>query len=53
MFPKKINNHVMKKRNIKKFKVNFARTERYKKSAIPFMVELLNKKDEQKKLMMI
>ena len=50
MFPKKINNHVMKKRNIKKFKVNFARTKRYKKSAIPFMVELLKKEDQQKKL---
>ena len=53
MFPKKINKHLMKKRNIKKYKVNFARTKRYKKSAIPFMAELLNKEDQEKKLMMI
>ena len=30
MFPKKISKHLMKKRNIKKYKVNFARTKRYK-----------------------
>ena len=50
---KTINKHLMKKRNIKKYKVNFARTKRYKKSAIPFMAELLNKEDQEKKLMMI
>ena len=33
MFPKKENMHQMKKRNTQKYKVNFAKTKRYKKSA--------------------
>ena len=53
MFTKKINNHLIKKKNIKKYKVNFARTKRYNNSAIPFVVELLNKEDQEKKRMMI
>ena len=36
-------------RSINKFKVNFARTKRYKNSAIPYMANLLNKDDEEKK----
>ena len=36
-------------RNKEKYVVNIARTERYKKSAIPFMQRLLNKDECEKK----
>ena len=49
MFPKKESNHKMKKRSEESFKVNFARTKRYKKSAIPYMVKLLNIEAEEKR----
>ena len=39
----------MKKRSEESFKVNFARTKRYKKSAIPYMVKLLNSEAEEKR----
>ena len=42
MFPK--NNNIKLLKNNEKFYVNFAHTERYKKSAIPQMQRLLNKK---------
>ena len=48
MFPKNIRKHGMKTRKTRKFKVNFARTKRYKNSAIPYMANLLNKDDERK-----
>ena len=51
MFPKKENKHQMEKRNTQKYKVNFAKTKRYKKSAIPFMAGLLNKEEKEKKQM--
>ena len=34
--------HGMKTRSKEKFDVHFARTERYRKSAIPYMQSLLN-----------
>ena len=52
MFPKKKNNHHMKKRNQQKYKINLAKTKRYKKSAIPFMADLLNKEDREKIMML-
>ena len=51
LFPLSNKNHQMKKRLTEKFKVYHARTERYKKSAIPFMQQLLN--TEAKKIQRI
>ena len=42
LFPLEKHNHSMKTRTQSFFKVNKARTERYKKSAIPYMQNLLN-----------
>ena len=38
----------MKLKNTDKFKITFARTERLKKSSIPYMKRLLNKHYKQK-----
>ena len=46
LFP--LNNHIKHLRNSERFKVNFASSERYKKSSIPYMQNLLNQ-DESKK----
>ena len=46
LFP--LNNHVKKLRHSEKFKVKFVANERYKKSSIPYMQNLLNQ-DEAKK----
>jgi hypothetical protein len=48
MFPKNVTKHRMKKRKTKKFKPRIIRTKRYQKSSIPYMIDLLNKDDEQK-----
>ena len=48
-FPRAKNKHKMKKRKQKKFKVNQIKTERYKRSAIPYMTNLLNN-DAEKRL---
>ena len=49
-FPKNVQKHKMKLRKRKKvFKTGRIRTERYKKSSIPFMVNLLNEEIENKK----
>ena len=48
MFPKRITIHKMKKRKEMKYSVRFARTKRYKKSTIPYMVGLLNSENEKK-----
>ncbi len=48
MFPKKTKLHCMSKRYQEKFLVKDTWTERYKRSAIPYMVKLLNKKDRKK-----
>ena len=42
LFPKKIIKHDHKLRNQDKFKINYARTNRYKNSAVPHMQKLLN-----------
>ena len=47
-FPVKKSEHKMKKRKTMKFKTNKTRTERYRKSAIPYMQRLLNKEDNLK-----
>ena len=36
-------------RNFEKFKVNHFNTERYKRSTIPYLQNLLNKDEQQKK----
>ena len=40
--------HDMKKRKKEKFKVKNIRTERYRKSALPYMTNLLNKYEDEK-----
>ena len=52
-FPKRITHHKMKKRKSEKFKRNKARTNRYQKSAIPYMQQLLNADNEEKNEMML
>ena len=42
MFPLANKKHSMNTRITEKFKVNKAKTERYRKSAIPYMQNLLN-----------
>ena len=42
LFPLAQAQHVMKTRSKEKFKVHYAKTERYRKSAIPYMQSLLN-----------
>ena len=49
MFPKNKSDHGMKKRNVEKFAVKKAVTERFRKSAIPSMQRLLNKDDKRKR----
>ena len=43
LFHVRNNNHKMDKRKAEKFHVKYAKTERYKKSAIPAMQRALNK----------
>ena len=50
LFPPTSNNHLMRKRNPEKYAVNSAKTERYRRSAVPFLQRLLNEDyDLQKK----
>ena len=50
LFPFTLNNHLMKKRNPEKYAVSSAKTERYRRSAVPFFKKLLNEDyDLQKK----
>ena len=51
LFPLANQNHHMKRRLTEKFKVHYAKTERYRKSAIPYMQKLLN--DDAKKIQQI
>ena len=51
-FPRKKNNHKMIKRNVQMFKTNKTYTQRYQKSAIPFMQHILNKDNEKKMAML-
>ena len=49
MFQKKKQIHVMKKRNNKEFEEKDPRTQRYKKSAIPYFTNLLNEEKREKR----
>ena len=49
IFPKSENKHRMIKRKKKMFKTKMIRTERYKKSAVPYMTSLLNKDAEERR----
>ena len=49
MFPISVKLSKMIKRKSDKFKVKFARTKRYRQSAIPYMVNLLNINNSMKK----
>ena len=52
MFEKNPSKHRMKKRKTKKFKICSAKTKRYQKSSIPYMVGLLKDDYEKQRLMM-
>ena len=49
MFSKKMKSHAMKKRGQELYKVKLMKTKRYQKSAIPYMVRLLNIDNEKRK----
>ena len=49
LFPMNKKCHVMKQRKGRNFKQNFANTERYLKSSIPYMQSLLNREDSRMK----
>ena len=53
MFNKKNDIHQMKKRNTKKYEERISKTERYKKSAIPYLTNLLNTEMEDQKQILI
>ena len=48
MFPKKVHNHSMEKRECQKFVVINAMTERYRRSSIPSMQRLLNESEKER-----
>ena len=48
LFPRNKRRHHMDKRNCEKYKVKKAKTERYRKSAIPSMQRLLNQSEKEK-----
>ena len=48
LFPLEKHGHQMKKRSQALFKVNKARTSRYKDSAIPYLQRLLNEEFKQR-----
>ena len=50
LFPKNVLNHRMEKRHSFKYIVNRARTERLRKSSIPYMQEQLNTDNRKRKL---
>ena len=49
LFPIKKRIHKMEKRNIRKFETKQINSKRYEKSALPYMIELLNKDEEYKR----
>ena len=49
MFPINLNNTKIN-RNPNKYKVNFAKTERYKKSSIPSLQRMLNQHELEREL---
>ena len=52
LFPKNQSTHNMKKRRTKKFKPRITKTTRYQKSAIPYLINMLNKDEEIRKKQM-
>jgi len=52
LFPRQESNHRMLKRKNRPFKEKLIKTKRYKRSAVPYMTELLNKEAEKKNLIM-
>ena len=42
LFPLKTSKHLMEKRSPKKYVVKYANSERYRKSAVPYLQRLLN-----------
>ena len=49
MFPLNQSNHIMEKRSREKFKDVRCNTERFRKSALPYMRKILNKDYSEKK----
>ena len=49
MFPKSKQKHNMIKRNTRKYETRKTRTNRMEKSAIPYMIKLLNDEESVKK----
>ena len=49
MFPKRQDNCIINRRHTEVFEVNKAKTERYRKSAIPYMQNLLNQEHESER----
>ena len=49
LFPKNISYHAMQKRCPEHFRVVRAQTERFRKSAIPYMIKLLNDVQRRKR----
>ena len=49
LFPLNTSKHDMKKRSPRKYVVNHSNTERYRKSAVPYLQRLLNKDFSQQK----
>ena len=50
LFPLKKTNHAMNVRNPDRYLVKSAKTERYKKSTIPFLQRLLNDENNKRKI---
>ena len=53
MFNKKNEIHQMRKRNTTKYEERISKTNRYKKSAIPSLTNLLNSEKEEQKQILI
>ena len=49
MFPKNLKSHTMKKRRNEVYQIKKHKTKRYKRSAIPYMAQLLNIDKEKRK----
>ena len=52
LFPVKKFKHKMKKRNIRKYETKQIKTKRFARSDLPYMTNLLNKDEEEKRKMM-
>ena len=52
IFPKTKSEHKMKKRKSKKFQKRRIKTQRYKKSAVPYMTKLLNDDHDERRIIL-